>query len=69
MQARVKVRIKKDKRNDEEAAVLVDTTIGRTLVGEILPDAVPFSLVNKEMSKKELRKVYSERGEADHLPE
>lgn len=54
MQARVKVRMKKDKRNDEEAAALVDTTIGRTLVGEILPDAVPFSLVNKEMSKKEL---------------
>ncbi|HFQ90135.1 MAG TPA: DNA-directed RNA polymerase subunit beta' [Desulfobulbus sp.] len=45
MQAKVKVRI-----NGE----LVDTTIGRILVSELLPDAVPFSLVNKELSKKEL---------------
>ncbi len=45
MQARVRVRI------DGE---LVDTTIGRVLVSELLPDSVPFSLVNKELSKKEL---------------
>ena len=45
MQARVKVRIN---------GTLVDTTIGRMLVGELLPAVVPFSLVNKELSKKEL---------------
>jgi DNA-directed RNA polymerase subunit beta' len=45
MQARVKVRIK---------GSLVDTTIGRILAGELLPPVVPFSLVNKELSKKEL---------------
>ncbi|ADW16959.1 DNA-directed RNA polymerase subunit beta' [Desulfobulbus propionicus DSM 2032] len=45
MQARVKVRIN---------GALVDTTIGRILVGELLPAVVPFSLVNKELSKKEL---------------
>ncbi len=45
MQAKVKVRIK---------GVLVDTTIGRMLVGELLPPMVPYSLVNKELSKKEL---------------
>ncbi len=45
MQAVVKVRI-----NGE----LIDTTIGRVLVSELLPDAVPFALVNRELSKKEL---------------
>lgn len=45
MQARVKVRINN---------TLVQTTIGRILVGELLPEVVPFSLVNKELSKKEL---------------
>jgi DNA-directed RNA polymerase subunit beta' len=45
LQAKVKVRIKGE---------LVDTTIGRILVGELLPDSVPFAVVNKELSKKEL---------------
>ncbi len=45
MQAKVKVRI-----NGE----LVESTIGRILVSELLPESVPFSLVNKELSKKEL---------------
>ncbi len=45
MQAVVKVRI-----NGE----LIDTTIGRVLVSELLPDSVPFALVNRELSKKEL---------------
>ncbi|MDD9946902.1 MAG: DNA-directed RNA polymerase subunit beta' [Myxococcales bacterium] len=33
---------------------LVDTTVGRVLVGEILPDEMPFSLVNKVLDKKAL---------------
>ena len=45
MQAKVKVRIKGN---------MVDTTVGRILVGELLPPMVPYSLVNKELSKKEL---------------
>ncbi len=45
LQARVKVRT-----NGE----LVETTMGRILVGELLPETVPFALVNKELSKKEL---------------
>ena len=45
MQAVVKVRI------DGE---LVQTTVGRVIVGELLPDGIPFSLVNRELSKKEL---------------
>ncbi|WPD22359.1 MAG: DNA-directed RNA polymerase subunit beta' [Candidatus Electrothrix aestuarii] len=45
LQARVKVRLKGE---------MVDTTIGRIIVGELLPDSIPFAVVNKELSKKEL---------------
>jgi len=45
LQARVKVRIE---------GKIVDTTIGRLLVGGLLPKKLPFSIANKELSKKEL---------------
>jgi len=45
LQAKVKVRI-----NGE----LVETTIGRVLLSELLPLKVPFSVINKVMTKKEL---------------
>ncbi len=45
LQAKVKVRIN---------GSLVDTTLGRLIVGELLPPEVPYSLVNKELAKKEL---------------
>ncbi len=45
LQARVKVRI------DGE---IVDTTMGRILLGRLLPKSVPFKEVNKVMSKKAL---------------
>ncbi|WP_339136712.1 MAG: DNA-directed RNA polymerase subunit beta' [Candidatus Electrothrix sp. GW3-4] len=45
LQARVKVRL-----NGE----LVKTTVGRIIVGELLPERIPFAVVNKELSKKEL---------------
>ena len=45
LHASVKVRID---------GVLVETTIGRVLLSELLPAKVPFSVVNKIMTKKEL---------------
>jgi len=45
MQAGVTVRIDGER---------IKTTMGRILVSELLSDAVPFPLVNKELSKKEL---------------
>ncbi len=45
LQARVTTRI---------CGKMVQTTIGRMIVGELLPEPVPFSVVNKELSKKEL---------------
>lgn len=36
---------------------LVETTCGRVLFSEILPENVPFESINKEMTKKELTKI------------
>ena len=48
LQAKVKVR-----KNGE----LVDTTMGRILLGELLPESVKFAEVNKVMTKKALAKL------------
>jgi len=48
LHAKIKVRIK---------GVLVDTTVGRVMFAEVLPPNLPFSIVNKDMNKKELMKV------------
>jgi DNA-directed RNA polymerase subunit beta' len=48
LQAKIKVRID---------GQIVDTTVGRVLVGELLPEGVPFSTANKVMTKKELAKL------------
>jgi len=52
MQATIKVRMKN--LASDEKPQLIDTTAGRILLREILPDSVPFSAVNKVMNKKEL---------------
>jgi len=36
---------------------MVDTTVGHILFSEILPEVVPFELINKEMNKKEIGKL------------
>jgi DNA-directed RNA polymerase subunit beta' len=36
---------------------LIDTTCGRVLFSEILPDEIPFEMANMDMSKKEIAKV------------
>ena len=60
--ARVKVRID---------GKLVETTVGRILFGEILPKGLPFSMVNREMVKKELAKIidysYREAGQRETI--
>lgn len=45
LHARIKVRM------DGE---MVDTTVGRILVSEVLPEEIPFALINKVMKKNEL---------------
>ncbi len=36
---------------------VVETTVGRIIFGEILPKSIPFSAINKELTKKELGKL------------
>jgi DNA-directed RNA polymerase subunit beta' len=56
LHARVKVRITElvpdDSGNLHEESSLVDTTIGRALLYDIVPKQLPFGLVNKAMDKK-----------------
>jgi len=48
LQARIPVRI--DGR-------IVNTTVGRVLLAEILPEGIPFDMVNTTMTKREIRKL------------
>ncbi len=50
--AKIKVRMKN--LLSDAACQLIETTTGRILLREILPDAVPFSTINRVMTKKEL---------------
>ena len=54
MQARVKVRINDVPADPDCPTLLTDTTVGRVILREILPNQVPFSAINKVMNKKEL---------------
>ncbi|MBI5741526.1 MAG: DNA-directed RNA polymerase subunit beta' [Nitrospirae bacterium] len=35
----------------------VDTTAGRIILGEVLPEGLPFAMINKEMTKKEVARL------------
>jgi DNA-directed RNA polymerase subunit beta' len=57
LQASVKIRVptfEVDEEGGEPVAIekIVDTTVGRALLSEILPDGLDFELVNRAMSKK-----------------
>ncbi len=69
LHARVKVRIIEhvtdDDGNVREERSLVDTTVGRALLYEIVPKQLPFGLINKPMDKKSIsgsdQRVLSQR--------
>jgi DNA-directed RNA polymerase subunit beta' len=52
LQARIKVRMKN--LATDEKPQLIETTVGRIMLREILPETVPFTAINKVMTKKEL---------------
>ncbi|SDX74139.1 DNA-directed RNA polymerase subunit beta' [Marinobacter mobilis] len=56
LQASIKVRLREVVANEDgeqiESSSLVDTTVGRALLFDIVPDGMPFSIVNKPMVKK-----------------
>ena len=51
LQAKIKVRLKPSKL-EEESLQIVDTTVGRALLYELLPVGMPFELVNQTLDSK-----------------
>jgi DNA-directed RNA polymerase subunit beta' len=64
LHARVKVRVE-EQSTDENGETVVqrvlhETTVGRTLLYAIVPDALPFSMVNKTMDKKSISNLIND---------
>ncbi|WP_043113129.1 DNA-directed RNA polymerase subunit beta' [Solimonas flava] len=58
LQAKIKVRLHDyTEVGGEEMFHLVDTTVGRALLSEVLPKGVPLAVINKTMTKKEISRV------------
>jgi DNA-directed RNA polymerase subunit beta' len=61
LQARVKVRVTQKLFNENreliESTEIIDTTVGRTLVYEIVPDGMSYSHVNNTMSNKDISRL------------
>ncbi|VAW88117.1 DNA-directed RNA polymerase beta' subunit [hydrothermal vent metagenome] len=64
LHARVKARIHEvvidEEGNRESSFKLHDTTVGRALLSEILPDGLPFELVNQVLVKKAVSRLINE---------
>jgi len=64
LHAKIKVRITEvlfDAKGERvENTKLVDSTIGRALLREILPDGLPFSLINRPLNKKAISSLINE---------
>ncbi|MBO6558751.1 MAG: DNA-directed RNA polymerase subunit beta' [Pseudomonadales bacterium] len=61
LQARVKVRVTQKLLNDagefEEVREVIETTVGRALIYEIVPDGIPYANVNDTMGNKDISKL------------
>src|SRR5882757_7651439 len=57
LQAKIKVRLRDYDDKGKELFHRVETTTGRALLSEILPEGIPFATVNKTMTKKEVSRV------------
>ncbi len=64
LQARIKCRIKQvsfDENGErQENRSIVDTTVGRVVLWRIVPEGLPFDLVNQSMSKKAISRLLNE---------
>jgi DNA-directed RNA polymerase subunit beta' len=64
LQARVKVRIREVLLSEDgerhERTQIVDTTVGRALLWEIVPEGIPFEMVNKPMAKKAISQLINQ---------
>jgi len=57
LQAKIKVRLHDWTEAGEAIYHLVETTTGRALLSEVVPEGVPFAVVNKTLTKKEISRV------------
>jgi len=61
LHARVKVRIREvtidDEGNRNERTFIADTTPGRCMLWDIVPEGLPFSIINQPMTKKNISKL------------
>jgi DNA-directed RNA polymerase subunit beta' len=61
LQAKVVVRLrqyeKDENGNQQEKMVRFETTVGRSILSEVLPAGLPFSLINKALKKKEISRL------------
>ena len=55
--AKIKVRLPKDKLNPEAGTMMMETTPGRIIVNQLVPQGVPY--INDVLGKKSLRKIIS----------
>jgi DNA-directed RNA polymerase subunit beta' len=64
LHAKITVRIKESVKNDDgtftEVVKRHETTVGRSLLSEILPAGLPFTIINKPLKKKEISKLINE---------
>lgn len=54
LHSKIKIRMKKD---NNEGHHLVETTVGRAILSDILPDGMSFDVINKAMTKKAITRV------------
>jgi len=58
LQAKIKVRLGDwDDETQSRVTRLVETTTGRVLLSEVLPERIPFAVINKTLTKKEIGRV------------
>jgi DNA-directed RNA polymerase subunit beta' len=61
LQAKVRIRVTLHERNDDdevnEITKIVDTTIGRALLSDIMPDGLEYDRINQTMTKKAISSV------------
>lgn len=59
--ARLRIKLKETLLNEDqtttESEAIIETTVGRALLAEILPKGLPFSVINRAMTKKAVSKV------------
>ena len=64
LQARVKVRIHEVVQNEEgersERTVVLDTTVGRALLWEVVPEGIGYDMVNQDMTKKAISRIINQ---------